>query len=209
MPGVAPNKAPSPRPKAGFAMAFRVKKRYVNVKWDGVLGQLNELSLDTELFAYKPEGVSHKSPRIAALIAAFEGNKLDAHYLGFFECFNRQLFFEAHEVLEELWLKERGQARDLFYKGLIQLAGAFVHVQKGRLGPAAALFRLAQKNLGHYLPVYEELELNPVVGLIDDWLGKVASAAGNAQGLNDFEFPILSLPAPARPPRERLQNPFF
>ena len=153
--------------------------------------------------------MSHKSPRIAALIAAFEGKQLDAHYLGFFECFNRQLFFEAHEVLEELWLKERGKSRDLFYKALIQLAGAFVHVQKRRLGPAAALFRLAQKNLGPYLPVQEELELKPVLNLIDDWLLKVTSPSANADELQHSAFPILRLAVSTPAASPRLQNPFF
>src|SRR5204863_6553791 len=88
----------------------------------------------------------------------------------FFDCFNQQRFFEAHEVLEELWLPERGKPKGLFYQGLIQLAGAFVHVQKSRLGPARALFRLADENLEKYLPVYEELDVVAVRELILDWL---------------------------------------
>ena len=42
---------------------------------------------------------------------------------------------------------QRHTPNDGFYKGLIQLAGAFVHLQKDRLRPAASLFRLAQKYL--------------------------------------------------------------
>ena len=76
--------------------------------------------------------MSHKSQKIAAIIRSLEGGAFDAHYLGFFECFNQQLFFEAHDVLEEIWLQQRGQQNDLFYKGLIQFAGAFVHIQKRR-----------------------------------------------------------------------------
>jgi predicted metal-dependent hydrolase len=82
--------------------------------------------------------VSKKSPRIAAMIAGLSRPGMDPHYLGYFECFNQQLFYEAHDVLEELWLAQRRQPNDLFYKGLIQLAGAFVHLQKNRLKPAAA-----------------------------------------------------------------------
>ena len=91
--------------------------------------------------------MSKKSAKIAALIESCRGEKLDAHYLGYFHCFNRGLFYEAHDVLEELWLPERTGPNGAFYKGLIQLAGAFVHLQKNRLRPAAALFKLAATNL--------------------------------------------------------------
>ena len=51
--------------------------------------------------------MSRKSAKIAALIEGCRGRDLDAHYLGYFECFNRGLFYEAHDVLEELWLADR------------------------------------------------------------------------------------------------------
>jgi hypothetical protein len=46
--------------------------------------------------------VSHKSTRIAGLIKSFRGGACDARYLAYFDGFNRRLFFEAHEVLEDL-----------------------------------------------------------------------------------------------------------
>lgn len=99
--------------------------------------------------------MSHKSPKIAALIADLQGRDLDAHYLGYFACFNRGQFYEAHDVLEELWLADRRGPNGNFYKGLIQFAGAFVHLQKDcpkypRLRPAAALFTLAEDNFRAY-----------------------------------------------------------
>ncbi len=67
-------------------------------------------------------------------------------------------YYEAHDVLEHLWLDTTG-ADHYFYKGLIQLAGGFVHLRKNfehpghpkhtaRLAPGARLFRLAAKNIG-------------------------------------------------------------
>ena len=75
--------------------------------------------------------------------------QLDPHYAGYFELFNRGKFFEAHDVLEHLWLPDRHGANGSFYKGLIQLAGAFVHLQRNRLRPAAALFKLARTNFAN------------------------------------------------------------
>jgi predicted DCC family thiol-disulfide oxidoreductase YuxK len=114
--------------------------------------------------------VSHKSARIAAMIESFRGRELDAHYLGYFDCFNRQLFYEAHDVLEDLWLPDRKGANGNFYKGLIQLAGAFVHLQKNRLRPSAALFKLAQANLEKYPRIHEQLDIATVLELIANWL---------------------------------------
>src|SRR6185503_9447184 len=118
--------------------------------------------------------MSKKSGHIAARIAEFNGQGLDAHYLGYFDCFNRQLFYEAHDVLEELWLANRHGPHGDFYKGLIQLAGAFVHIQKNRRMPAAALFRLARANLEKYPARYYHLDRAAVLELIAVWLIELA-----------------------------------
>ena len=137
--------------------------------------------------------MSHKTPKIASLIEGLQGQGLDAHYVGFFDCFNRQLYFEAHEVLEELWLGERKGPRDGFYKGLIQLAGAFVHLQKRRLQPAAALFRLARHNLEAYPTPHERLDIESLVKMIDSWLSQLAIPGASLQLLDASQFPKLSL----------------
>ena len=112
------------------------------------------------------------------LIEGFRGRKFDAHYLGYFECFNQRLFYESHDVLEELWLADRHGPNGAFYKGLIQLAGAFVHLQKHsverpRLRPSAALFKLAKANLSRYPDIHHGLDLALVLAIIEDWLGRL------------------------------------
>jgi hypothetical protein len=147
--------------------------------------------------------VSHKSPKIAALLSSLpDDGPFDRHYLGFFHCFNQQLFFEAHEVLEELWLPQRGGPRDLFYKGLIQLAGAFVHVQKGRRQPALALLGLARQNLKLFPNVYENLDLSGVLVLIDRWASELHSRTGPLAKPDTKAWPSLRLHA-AEPLRQR------
>ena len=113
--------------------------------------------------------MSKKSARIAAMIESFQGQSRDAHYLGYFGCFNEGLYYEAHDVLEEMWLPNRGKPSDHFYKGLIQLAGAFVHLQKNRLGPSNALFELARANLQKFPSYYEGLNVWHVLNLIANW----------------------------------------
>ncbi len=131
----------------------------------------------------KLRGVSSKNPRIAALLDGLRGQSLDAHYLAYFACFNRRQYYEAHDVLEALWLKDRHGADGDFFKGLIQLAGAFVHLQRHlsktfrkplhRLRPAAALLRLSQANLLKYPVHHWQLDVVATGALIDDWLRRL------------------------------------
>jgi predicted metal-dependent hydrolase len=137
--------------------------------------------------------VSKKSGKIAERIAAFQGGDLDAHYLGYFDCFNRQLFYEAHDVLEELWLPDRRGPNGDFFKGLIQLAGAFVHLQKERLRPSAALFKLARTNLAKYPAMHEQLDLRAVLSLIESWLTALEGTEFTINPLRERPAPRLDL----------------
>lgn len=137
--------------------------------------------------------MSRKSKEIAARITPFQGQELDAHYAGYFDCFNRQLFYEAHDVLEELWLGDRHGPAGNFYKGLIQLAGAFVHIQKNRRGPAAALFRLARANLESYPTPYQQLDLQAVLGIVEAWLIQLQEDVPPVILLSRGQLPRLSL----------------
>jgi predicted metal-dependent hydrolase len=137
--------------------------------------------------------LSKKTPRIAKLIEECQGQDHDAHYLGYFRCFNQQLFYEAHDVLEELWLAQRHGPNDPFYKGLIQLAGAFVHLQKNRLRPAGALFKLSRKYLGGYPGRHEDLDMPVVMGLIEAWLEDLERSDFTQNPMNQRPAPALQL----------------
>jgi predicted metal-dependent hydrolase len=127
------------------------------------------------------------------MIESFRGRELDAYYLGYFHLFNRQLFYEAHEVLEDLWLPERHGPDGNFYKGLIQLAGAFVHLQKEHLRPAAALFKLAQANLEKYPVVHQRLNTAAVLTLITGWLRQLERSGFVTNPLSAVNVPQLAL----------------
>ena len=113
-----------------------------------------------------------KSDRISALVSALPAapaSALDPHYTGYFTCFNAAQYYEAHDVLEHLWLRCH-DANALFYKGLIQIAGAYVHLQKHhlhpghakhttRLRPASRLLQLAAKNLAPFAPRHLQLDV--------------------------------------------------
>jgi predicted metal-dependent hydrolase len=135
--------------------------------------------------------VSKKNERIARAVEAFSDSADAAHYLAYFDLFNRGLFYEAHEVLEKIWLPQRKDDNGDFYKGLIQLAGAFVHLQKDRLRPAAALFKLAQSNLNKYGQIYEGLRLGPIRLLITQHLEAISSSNYEQNPLQTFGSPQI------------------
>jgi predicted metal-dependent hydrolase len=134
-----------------------------------------------------------KSKRIAAMAEQFREGNLDPHYSGYFQLFNEQKFYEAHDVLEHIWLPDKHGANGSFYKGLIQLAGAFVHLQKNRLRPAAALFKLARTNLEKYPREYERLDLEVVLALIKNWLCELEQNDFNVNPLTEANVPELKL----------------
>lgn len=137
--------------------------------------------------------VTRKSARIATMIQSHHGHGVDPHYAGYFHCFNQQEFYEAHDVLENLWLADKHGANGSFYKGLIQLAGAFVHLQKNRLKPAAALFKLARTNLEKYPHEHDRLNLEKVGALIEHWLAELESKNFEHNPLNPKNAPHLKL----------------
>ena len=101
-------------------------------------------------------------------------------------------------MLEELWLSQRDGPNYAFYKGLIQFAGAFVHLQKHslrypRLRPSAALFSLAANNLKKYPAVHERLDIAHVLGVIQTWLGHLEAAKFESNPLHANPAPRLQL----------------
>src|SRR5437868_14288665 len=95
---------------------------------------------------------------VRALEPAYPEASSQDYYAAFFQLWNAQKYYEAHDVLEQLWLVEKNAQLARFYQALIQAAGAFVHLQKNfqhpspskhsrRLPPARRLFELALRNL--------------------------------------------------------------
>ncbi|MHA3775203.1 DUF309 domain-containing protein [Verrucomicrobiota bacterium sgz303538] len=130
-----------------------------------------------------------KNDRISAFVAQLGTNPalaLDPCYQGYFTCFNARQYYEAHDVLEHLWLQCRDE-NHLFFKGLIQIAGAFVHLQKQflrpdhpkdgrRLHPAVRLFRLGMGNVRPYGPVHLQLDIETLCALCEGVVAEIIEA---------------------------------
>ena len=125
------------------------------------------------------------------------------YYLGFFHCWNEQRYYEAHDVLEQLWLNTESPDAD-FFKGLIQAAGAFVHLQKRfehpshakhsrRLPPAVRLFRLAEKNLANFAPWHHALDVAALCQLLSRYADEIVASDYTINPWSPNKAPKLQL----------------
>ncbi len=138
---------------------------------------------------------THKTPKIDALLAGFaEQPGIDRHYAGYFRCFNAQLYYEAHDVLEEVWLPIRGTPQAKYYQGLIQMAGAFVHLQKGRLGPGARLFALALANFEPYPARHAGIDLDALRALCREKRQAIVDSGETLNPWSPASAPQLEMP---------------
>ena len=125
------------------------------------------------------------------------------YYHAFFRCWNEQRYYEAHDVLEQLWLKAESPDAD-FFKGLIQAAGAFVHLQKRfehpshakhsrRLPPAVRLFRLAEKNLASFAPWHHALNVAALCKLLSRYADEIVASDYTINPWSPETAPTLKL----------------
>jgi hypothetical protein len=119
--------------------------------------------------------------------------KHDPRYLDFFERFNRQEFFEAHEVLEQLWLESRDKPNGRYYQGLIMAAGAFVHFQNDRPKAASNLLKTAIERLKPYGAIHEAFGLGKFVECLESWLDLVEELEYKENPFNPRLAPKLKL----------------
>jgi len=154
----------------------------------------------------------NKRERISRWLAKSTGEGVDPdhgdvarhpYYVAFFRCWNEQRYYEAHDVLEQLWLKA-DSSDAVFFKGLIQAAGAFVHLQKRfehplhpkhtrRLSPAVRLFLLADKNLSQFAPRHHGLDVVDFCQLLRGFADKIVASDYNTNPWSPETAPKVRL----------------
>jgi uncharacterized protein len=153
----------------------------------------------------------NKRERISQFVRELEREDVDRggnvadhpFYRAYFRCWNEQRYYEAHDALEQLWLNT-DTADDKFFKGLIQAAGAFVHLQKNfeqpthakhgrRLRPAVKLFELAERNLAPFVPRHHALDVSSVVDLLRATREKIVASEFNTNPWSPKDAPKIKL----------------
>lgn len=99
----------------------------------------------------------------------------DPRFLKGIDEFNRQLFFECHETLEEIWLEEHGDDRK-FYQGLIQVAAGYFKLQQGVPVGALKLWRTGLEKLEVYGSVCLGIDLDSLIHSVKKDLAELETA---------------------------------
>ena len=153
----------------------------------------------------KGERISRRVAELVGVNAVPASGAVVDHpfYRAYFQCWNEQHYYEAHDVLEQVWLNKDSDDDD-FYKGLIQAAGAFVHLKKNfehpthpkhgrRLRPAVRLFELAEKNLSGFSPQHHGLDVGSLLDLLRTNREKIVQSDYQANPWTPETAPKLQL----------------
>ena len=80
-------------------------------------------------------------------------------FLKFIRTFDSGGYWEAHEILEEVWKQDRQD----FYKGLIQVAAAWVHLQRNNRAGVLKVLPRALGYLEKYPATYYSWKLDKLI----------------------------------------------
>ena len=86
------------------------------------------------------------------------------------ELFNRGEFFDAHEVLEDVW-RAAPAGEKKFLQGLIQVAVGLHHYSRGNGVGARSLLARAHKNLSAYPARQGGIDLAGLRVQVEEWVG--------------------------------------
>ncbi len=91
----------------------------------------------------------------------------------FAQCWNAGDFFMAHEVLEGLWVRRRDDG----LRGLIQLAVALYHIERGNLKGARTMIARARGRFANPANAPGAIDLK----MMDEYAQRVGEALENGQ----------------------------
>ena len=86
------------------------------------------------------------------------------------ELFNKGEFFDAHEVLEDVW-RAAPAAEKKFLQGLIQVAVGLHHYSRGNRVGARSLLARAHRNLSGYPAGHGGIDLAGLRREVERWAG--------------------------------------
>ena len=91
-----------------------------------------------------------------------------ARFIEGIKLFNSAEFFEAHEVLEDVW-RGAPAAEKKFLQGLIQVAVALHHHSTGNRVGSRSLLTRARRNLSGYPDELGGIDLKPLMESLARW----------------------------------------
>lgn len=114
-------------------------------------------------------------------------------YLQFFDHYHQEEYWEAHEVLEELWQTQRSND---FYHGLIQIAAIMHQIKQGKVRGARKLAKSALQYLRPFSPLQEGVNVSQVLDWLELCLKRLPEDIGilSPQEMTQLRIPSCQLP---------------
>ncbi len=101
--------------------------------------------------------------------------------------FNRHFFWEAHEVLEKIWLEEHGELKK-FYQGIIQASACCYHVLNANPKGALKLSLDAREKLLTFAPNYLEINLEGLCQRLQEFHDEAKEILGKTKAGFSYEL---------------------
>ena len=109
--------------------------------------------------------------------------------------FNRRLFFECHEILEEVWIEENGPDRN-FYQGLIQIAAGYFKWEQGVPAGTVKLLRSGLEKIRPFEPWHLGVDVSSFAAGVAADLALVEASRCEAGASPALLVPTLSIVSP-------------
>ena len=106
--------------------------------------------------------------------------------------FNERYFFEAHEVLEDVWHEDHGESR-LFLQGLIQVCAGFHHFQNRNCRGAAELLQRGADKMRKYPAGFMGLDSDRLLDEVDACRERIERMRDGTEPEEPIEFPSIRL----------------
>jgi predicted metal-dependent hydrolase len=111
------------------------------------------------------------------------------------DLFNRKLYFECHDLLEDAWSETRGEDRDLL-QALIHLSVGLYHLAAGNHEGARSQLEMGVRGLTPFLPARDGLDLLALSEAARRCLAKIEDAVeGRRIDWRPEDVPVMKLAA--------------
>jgi len=132
----------------------------------GLFERRGDLIVIPPRFTAHLEYFKRQTARLLQALADLQGTKDPARIAAVL--FNAGLYFECHEWCEGLWKRAPGASKD-FYHGIVQVAAAFYHHEKGNWHGSRTLLGKGLAHLAPYPDVYLGIDLGRLRADLAPW----------------------------------------
>lgn len=115
------------------------------------------------------------------------------------DCFNKEEFFEAHELLETAWRSDSSPRKTLV-QGLIQFSVGCYHADRKNWKGAITVLLRAKKNLLPYQGILRPVDVAQIIAQIDQLLKEVNRVQHSGETAEILCFPRITLLEPPDKP---------